>query len=173
MAGSDVVEAEPVGEEGGGVKLDVSVARDARIWRLPGGVRADEVLHDPLVEELLEIEREVRKAHPVGRVPGEEDGVRRAARAAPPFPIVQPEGYARRVVASLLEEQGRYRRVHAAAGSDDHALATVVRSSAETLGVPLDEHPASLPAPVVLQSLMQSVQDERERVFLALRQRPA
>jgi hypothetical protein len=54
------------------VELDVGVAGDAGVGRLALAVGAYEVLHDAPVEELFEVEREVRQSHPVRRVAGEE-----------------------------------------------------------------------------------------------------
>jgi hypothetical protein len=82
---------------------------------------------------------------------------------------VQPESYRDDVVPSLLEQERRDRRIHAAAHSGDDALAAV-RSPAEVPGVSLDEHLPGLPVPVILQRLVQGVQDERERVLLTHRQ---
>src|SRR5918997_6136251 len=106
-----VVESELVREERRRVELDVCVAGDAGVGRLALVVGADEVLHDAPVEEVLEVEREVRQSHPMRRVAGEEHGVRRAARTAAPLAVVQPESHGRDVVAGFLEEQGRDRRI--------------------------------------------------------------
>ena len=109
------------------MELDVGVARDAGVRGPALLVGADEVLHDPPVEELLEVEREVRQAHPVRRVAGEENRIRRAARAAALLTVVQPERHGGDVVAGLLEQQGRYRRVDATAHRGDDALAAIPR----------------------------------------------
>jgi hypothetical protein len=143
------------------VKLYVGVASDAGVRRLAFVVGANEVLHDAPLEELLEVEREVRQSHPVRRVAGEEYRIRRAARAAAPLAIVQPESHGCDVVAGFFEKQGRDRRVDSPAHRGHNAPAAGSPSSVRA------EHIARLAVPVVLEGLMQSVQNERERMLLA------
>ena len=168
MPGRDIPEAELVREKGRGVELDVGVAGHAGVRGAPLLVGPDEVAHYPLVEELLEVQREVRQAHPVRRVPGEEHGVRRAARPAPLLAVVQPERDGRHVVPGLLQQQRRHGGVHPAAHRRHHAVAG---PPAPPAGVALDEPLARRAGPVVLESLVQGVQHERQRVTLALGQR--
>src|SRR5215208_5752311 len=165
MAGCYLLEAEPVGEKGCGVELDVRVAGDARVRGLPVFVGAYEVAHDTPVEELLEVEREVWKPHPVRRVAGEEHRIRRAARPASLLTVVQPESHGRHVVAGLLEEQSSDGGVYSPAHRRDDALRAAVPGTA----VALDEHLAGLAVEVVLEGLVQRVEDQRQRVLLAQR----
>src|SRR5918997_1012832 len=111
MTRGDVVVADLIGEKGRGVKFDVRIARHAGVRRPAFLVGAHKVPHDTLVEKLFEVERKVRQAHPVRRVAGKENRIRRAARAAAFFAVVQPERYCGDVVTGLLEKQGRHRRV--------------------------------------------------------------
>ena len=153
------------------MELHVGVARDTRVRRPTRGIRANKVFHNLPVEELLEIQREVRETHPVRRVPGKEHRIWRAARTASPFPVVQPEGNRDDVVSGVLEQERRDRRIHTTAHSSDDARATIL-SPAKAAGVSLDEHLPGLPVPMVLQRLVQGVEDERKRVLFTRRQRP-
>src|SRR5918997_1090424 len=157
----DVVESELVREERRRVELDVGVASDAWVGRLAFAVGAHEILHDAPVEELLEVEREVRQSHPVRRVAGEEYRIGRAARAAAPLTVVQPERHGCDVVAGLLEKQGRDGRVDSPAHRGNNAPAAGSLSSVRL------EHLARLAVPVLFECLVQRVEYECERMLFA------
>jgi hypothetical protein len=75
---------------------------------------------------------------------------------------VQPERHRGDVVASLFEKQGRHRRVNATAHRGDNAPA----ATTPCLGA-VQQHLARSAVPVVFEGLVQRVENERQRVFLA------
>jgi hypothetical protein len=81
---------------------------------------------------------------------------------------VQPEGNGCHFVSGFFQQQRRHRRVHPAAHRRHDALAAV---RACPFDFALDEHLARLAVQVVLEGLVQRVQNERQRVLLAQRQR--
>ena len=82
---------------------------------------------------------------------------------------MEAEGHRRHIVARLLQEQRRNRRVHPAAHRHHDAAATVIAGATVTL----DEHLAGPAVQVVLKGLVQRVEDQSQRVGLTGRQRSA
>ena len=127
VAGGDVAGLKHPGALGQEAELDLVVAGDARVGRASALVLAAEVVDDEAAELALHVEHVVRHAEDAADGAGVLNVVQGAA--APVVvgqvslvDVVQLHRDADDVVTLPAQQQGRYRRVHAAAHGDDDAV---------------------------------------------------
>ena len=105
-----------------GTELDLPVAVNAGIGCAAVGVGPHKPVHDPLAEQIAQVQHHMGNPHAGGHGAGCLDIIRRAAQARAVLIGMQAQRHAGDIIAGLPQQQRRRGAVHAAAHGHKYTL---------------------------------------------------